>query len=149
MGADAVVVKRLDNFFTRLNDGPSSPYAFMGNEPCLEVPWEYDFADVPSHTQDVVRRIQLELFKNAPGGLSGNDDAGALSSWYVLSAIGLYPEIPGVGGFVMGSPLFTSVTVHLAGGHDLQIHASAASDRHPYVQGLQLNGSITTSLWLP
>jgi len=149
MGGNGTVAGRLDTFFTRLNDGPSSPYAFMGNEPSFEVPWEYDFAGAPSHTQNVVRQIQTQLFKNSPGGLPGNDDGGAISSWYVFSAIGLYPEITGVGGFVIGSPLFTSVTIHLARGHTLQINAPAASDADPYVQGLNLNGHATTSLWLP
>ncbi|HEX6481873.1 MAG TPA: GH92 family glycosyl hydrolase [Ktedonobacteraceae bacterium] len=149
LGGNSVVVSRLDTFFTRLNDGPSSQYAFMGNEPSEEIPWEYDFAGAPSHTQEVVRRIETQLFTNIPGGLPGNDDAGSLSSWYVFAAIGLYPEIPGVGGFVIGSPLFTSVTVHLAGGHTLQINAPAASDKNPYVQSLNLNGQSTTGLWLP
>jgi predicted alpha-1,2-mannosidase len=149
MGGNAAAVSRLDTFFMKLNDGPNSRYAFMGNEPSFEVPWEYDFAGAPSRTQDVVRRIQMQLFKNAPNGLPGNDDGGAMSSWYVFSAIGLYPEITGVGGFVIGSPLFTSVTVQLAGGHTLQISAPAASDAHPFVQNLYLNGVATAHLWLP
>lgn len=149
MGGNGVVVSRLDNLFTRLNDGPNSAFAFMGNEPSFEIPWEYDFAGAPSHTQEVVRRIQLALFKHRPGGLPGNDDGGAMSSWYVFSAIGLYPEITGVGGFVIGSPLFPSITLHLSGGHTLQINAPFASDASPYVQSLQLNGNATTSLWLP
>ncbi len=130
LGGNSVVVGRLDTFFTRLNDGSTSQYAFMGNEPSEEIPWEYDFAGAPSHTQEVVRRIETQLFTNTPGGLPGNDDAGSLSSWYVFAAIGLYPEIPGVGGFVTGSPLFTTVTIHLAGGHTLQINAPAASDEN-------------------
>jgi predicted alpha-1,2-mannosidase len=149
MGGNTKVVSRLDTLFTKLNDGPTSPYAFMGNEPSFEVPWEYDFAQAPSHTQNVIRQIQTQLFMNATGGLPGNDDGGAMSSWYVFSAIGLYPEITGVGGFVIGSPLFTSVKVHLAGGHTLQINAPGASDTSPYVQALSLNGNATTSLWLP
>ncbi len=96
-----------------------------------------------------MRRIQLQLFTNTPGGLPGNDDAGALSSWYIFSAIGLYPEVPGIGGFVIGSPLFPAVTIQLAGGHTLHINASTASATHPYVQSLQLNGTPTTQLWLP
>jgi predicted alpha-1,2-mannosidase len=149
MGGNEAVVSRLDTFFMKLNAGPNSRYAFMGNEPSFEVPWEYDFAGAPSRTQDVVRRIQLQLFRNAPNGLPGNDDGGAMSSWYVFSAIGLYPEITGVGGFVIGSPMFSSVTVKLAGNHTLQINAPAASDAHPYVQNLYLNGEATSSLWLP
>jgi predicted alpha-1,2-mannosidase len=148
MGGPSAVVKRLDTFFTTLNAGPDRPYAFMGNEPSFEVPWEYDFAGAPSHTQNVVRHIQTRLFKNSPGGLPGNDDGGAMSSWYVFAAIGLYPEITGVGGFVIGSPLFTAVTVRLAGGHTLQIHAPSASDRNAFVQSLTMNGNATTSLWI-
>lgn len=149
MGGNGAVVSRLDTFFTRLNDGPHSAFAFMGNEPSFEIPWEYDFAGAPSHTQEVVRRIQLSLFKDTPSGLAGNDDGGAMSSWYIFSAIGLYPEITGVGGFVIGSPLFTSVTLHLTGNHTLQIYAPSASDENSYVQSLQLNGYATSSLWLP
>ncbi|HZR42349.1 MAG TPA: GH92 family glycosyl hydrolase, partial [Ktedonobacteraceae bacterium] len=149
MGGNATVVSRLDSFFGELNAGADSFDAFMGNEPCFEVPWEYDFAGAPSHTQVVVRRIQTQLFNASPGGLPGNDDGGAMSSWYVFSAIGLYPEITGVGGFVIGSPLFTEVSIRLPGDHTLQINAPAASDTQPYVQSLQLNGKPTTSLWLP
>jgi predicted alpha-1,2-mannosidase len=149
MGGNTRVVSRLDTFFTRLNEGPDSPYAFMGNEPCFAVPWAYDFAGAPWRTQQVIRQIQTHLYHPTPGGLPGNDDGGALSSWYVFSALGLYPEIPGVGGFVVGSPLFSSVTVRLAGGQTLQINAPGAADATPYVQSLHLDGQATTNLWMP
>ena len=148
MGGNAGVVTRLNNFFTNLNAGPNSQYAFMGNEPCFEVPWEYDFAGAPAQTQHIVRAIQMKLFSATPGGLPGNDDGGSLSAWYVFSALGLYPEIPGVGGFVVGSPLFSSIIVHVAGGHTLSITAPAASDATPYIQQLLVNGQATTKLWL-
>jgi predicted alpha-1,2-mannosidase len=148
MGGNAAVIARLDAHFTQLNAGPNSPYALMGNEPEFEVPWEYDFAGAPYKTQQVVRRIETELFHNMPSGLVGNDDGGALSSWYVWAALGLYPEIPGVPGFVVGSPLFTSATVQLGSGHVLQITAPAAADNVPYVQGLKLNGQPYGSSWL-
>ena len=96
----------------------------------------------------MTRQIELQLFPNNPGGLPGNDDAGALSSWLVFADIGLYPEIPGVGGFVLGSPLFSSITLNLPG-HTVQINAPAAADASPYVQSLTLNGVPSTSLWLP
>ena len=149
MGGNARAVTRLNSFFTDLNAGPNSQYAFLGNEPCFEVPWEYDFAGAPAQTQRVVRAIQTELFHATPGGLPGNDDGGSLSAWYVFSALGLYPEIPGVGGFVVGSPLFTAITVHLAEGHTLSIAAPAASDTTPYVQQLLVNDQPSTKLWLP
>jgi putative alpha-1,2-mannosidase len=96
-----------------------------------------------------VRNIQTQLFTNTPGGLPGNDDAGALSSWYVFSALGLYPIVPGVGGFVLGSPLFPSATINLENGQQINIRGINASVQNPYVQGLTLNGVSTTSLWLP
>ena len=149
MGGSSAVVSRLGTFFSALNAGPASPYAWMGNEPSVEVPWEYDFAQAPSHTQEVVRSIETKLWSNTPGGMPGNDDGGEMSSWYVFATIGLYPEITATGGFVIGSPLFTSVTLDLVGGHTLQIDAPQASDAQPYVQGLTLNGTPTASLWLP
>jgi predicted alpha-1,2-mannosidase len=149
MGGNDAVVSRLDTFFTRLNDLPGSIYAFMGNEPCEETPWTYDFAGAPWKTQSVVRRIQRELFTTLTNGLPGNDDAGSLSSWYVFSAMGLYPDIPGVGGFVVGSPLFRSMTLNLPGGQVVQIDAPNAADTNPYVQSMQINGVDNTSLWLP
>ena len=149
MGGDSTVVARLDTFFSSLNDGPASPYAWMGNEPSVEVPWEYDFVQAPSHTQDVVRLIETKLWSNSPGGMPGNDDGGEMSSWYVFAAIGLYPEITAVGGFVVGSPLFTSITLSLSGGRTLQVNAPEASDTQLYVQSLELNGTPTSSLWLP
>jgi len=149
MGGSPAAVARLDNFFSQLNAGPTSPYAWMGNEPSIEVPWEYDFAQAPSHTQNVVREIETQLWTDSPQGMPGNDDSGEMSSWYIFAAIGIYPEITGVPGFVIGSPLFTSVTLHLQGGQPIQISAPAASDSRPYVQGLEVDGSPTSSLWLP
>gem|GEM_PF-6003282 len=147
LGGAAKMTARLDSFFTELNSDPTTMYAFMGNEPSFEVPWEYDFTRTPSDTQEVVRRIQLGLFADTPGGLPGNDDGGALSSWYIFSTLGLYPEIAGVGGFVVGSPLFSSAIVSLANGKTLTINAPAAAPGAPYVQALALNGRATSSLW--
>ncbi|MDB5077478.1 MAG: alpha,2-mannosidase [Chloroflexi bacterium] len=149
MGGNAKVIQRLDNHFSELNAGPNSPYAFMGNEPGFGVPWVYDFAGAPYRTQDVVRRIELQLFHATPGGLVGNDDGGALSSWYVFAAMGLYPEIPGVAGFAVGSPLFSNVTVRLAHGQLLRITGDGAADNAPYIQRLRLNGRPYNSPWIP
>ncbi len=149
MGGNAKAVECLDEFFTNLNSGPTGKTAYMGNEPCEEVPWVYDFAGAPERTQEVVRRIQTELFTGLPGGLPGNDDAGALSSWYVFSALGLYPEIPGVAGLVIGSPLFPKATIRLENGAAIQIIGDGASRANPYVQSLNLNGRNYKSTWLP
>ena len=116
LGGDQKATERLDRFFTRLNGGLNTEFAYMGNETCEEIPWIYDFVSAPSRAQAVIRRVQQELFSDQPDGLPGNDDAGAMSSWYVFSALGLYPEIPGVAGFVIGSPVFPKATIHLANG---------------------------------
>src|SRR5262249_33100614 len=116
MGGTDVAIARLDQFFSELNAGPDRPFAWIGNEPSLAAPWAYDSAGAPRRTQAVVRRIQRTLFTAEPGGLPGNDDGGTTSAWYVFSALGLYPVVPGVGGFAVGSPLFSDAVVHLAGG---------------------------------
>jgi putative alpha-1,2-mannosidase len=97
MGGNAAAIARLDEHFTKLDAGPSSPYAFMGNEPEHGTPWAYNFAGAPHKTQAVVRRILTELFRNSPDGLTGNDDLGATSAWYVWGALGAVPGDPGPG----------------------------------------------------
>jgi predicted alpha-1,2-mannosidase len=149
IGGDAATAARLDDHFQALNAGPSSANFYMGNEPGEEAPWTYDFIGEPFQTQSVARRIQTQLFTATPGGLPGNDDAGSISSWYVFSVLGLYPDIPGVGGFVIGSPLFQHIKVTLETGQTLIIRAPNAADSNPYVQSLSVDGNATTSTWLP
>ena len=140
-GSDAAIA-RLDAFFTEVNAGPNRPYMWIGNEPSLFAPWAYDFLGAPAQTQTVVRRIQRQAFADTPGGLPGNDDGGTLSAWYVFAALGLYPAVPGVGGFATGSPLFTQIDVNLAGGKVLHISTDAV-DRpvSPYFDGVAVDGS--------
>lgn len=149
LGGQQQVVDRLDNFFSQLNAGPDAPNAWLGNEPSFEAPWEYDFAGAPWRTQAVVRQAVVSLFNPTPDGLPGNDDLGALSSWYVWAALGLYPEIPGTDTLVMGSTLFSHVTLHLTNRHDVEIDAMGAADTAPYVQSLNLNGQSYIKPWLP
>ncbi len=149
MGGNEKAVARLDKFFTNLNSGFGGATAYMGNEPCEETPWVYDFAGAPAHTQKVVRRIQSELFVAEPRGIPGNDDAGALSSWNVFSQLGLYPEIPGIAGFVIGSPVFAKTAIYLENGATIQINGHNAGPDNCYVQSLKLNGQDYPRLWLP
>jgi predicted alpha-1,2-mannosidase len=121
----------------------------MGNEPSFDIPWEYDYAGVPFQTQAVVRQIQDQLYTNAPGGLAGNDDLGAMSSWYVWSAIGGYPETPGIATVAVGSPMFRSITIHLGDGKVITETAPRASDAAAFVHGLRLNGAPYSRAYLP
>ncbi|MFL6211279.1 MAG: GH92 family glycosyl hydrolase [Pyrinomonadaceae bacterium] len=149
IGGDEAVVKRLDSFFTELNAGPNRPYFFIGNEPVFAVPWAYDFAGQPWKTQAITRRALTELFTDTPGGIPGNDDLGATSSWIVFASVGLYPAIPGVGGFTINSPLFPRIIVRTSAGRRLEIIGAGASAATPYVQELRLNGRRYDSTWLP
>ncbi len=148
LGGDAVTVARLDDLFSELNAGVDSPHFYMGNEPQFGTPWLYTFFGAAPKTQAVVRRIARELFTATPSGLPGNDDLGATSSWLVWAMLGLYPAIPGVGGFVVGSPLFPRATITLASGAQIVIHADGASPDAPYVQSLSVDGAPTTRAWL-
>jgi len=149
MGGKAKATARLDHFFTKLNTGMRSDMAYMGNELCVGIPWAYNFAGAPARTQKVIRRIQEELFTAKPSGLPGNDDAGSLSSWYVFSALGIYPAIPGVAGLVLGSPAFPTATIHLENGHKIQIIGENAAPENCYVQSVKLNGEAWESPWVP
>ncbi|MEV6944358.1 lectin [Streptomyces sp. NPDC051172] len=121
----------------------------MGNEPSIGLPWEYDWVGKPYKTQSTVRAVQDQLWTNSAGGLPGNDDLGEMSAWYVWSALGLYPEIPGTADLALGSPVFTSAVVTTGNGHTLTVNAPAAADGSPYVQSLTLNGGTWNKAYVP
>jgi len=139
MGGNGVVVSRLDAFFARLNTSRKQPYDWAGNEPALGIPWEYDAAGAPWRTQDVVRRIG-SLYSASPNGEPGNDDLGALASWYVWAAVGLYPETPGRANLFLSTPFFSTVTITLANGRRIVITAPGASTTNRYVQSVRVTG---------
>ncbi len=148
-GGNANVVKRLDTFFTQLNGGPNSPYAFLGNEPTIQTPWEYDYAGAPYRAQQVVRAVQNTLWYPGPEGMAGNDDLGTMSAWYVWSALGMFPETPGTANLALSSPLFPSMTVHRESGQTITVNAPGASADVFYIQSLKVNGKTSTKPWLP
>ena len=152
MGGRDKAVARLDKFFYDEKGLPAVTkagplHAELDNEPSIETPWLYDFAGQPWKTQQLVRQVLNTIWKNAPDGIPGNDDLGEMSSWDVFASLGLYPEIPGRAELVIGSPLFSKITVHRAGG-DVRILAKGAGTDSPYVQGLRVNRQATTKTWL-
>ncbi len=147
MGGLKIAAARLDTFFTKLNAGTRSRYAYLGNEPCLETPWEYDFFGEPYKTQEIVREAMTQLFSWKPLGYPGNDDLGEMSSWYVFGALGMYPELPGSDILVFGSPMFTKAVVHLKSGNVVIEGDGSASDA-PYVQSLEVNGKKWDRTWI-
>jgi predicted alpha-1,2-mannosidase len=147
LGGRDVATKRLDEFFTQLDGGHNSPYAWLGNEPCLETPWIYDFWGQPYKTQMIVRRAMNELYSDSPGAYPGNDDLGEMSSWYIFGALGMYPEQPGSDILVLGSPLFPKALLHSPSA-EVTITANGAATNAPYVQSLRINGRKCNKPWI-
>jgi predicted alpha-1,2-mannosidase len=169
MGGPAKAAARLDRFLHQLNGGPGgthTDHALLGNEPTLQTPWLYDWMRRPYRTQAAVRRALLTLYDNSPDGYPGNDDLGTLSSWYVFGALGLYPEVPGVGLLAIGSPLFERAEIRLPHRRRALILASAREVRKvgsgkkrrrvvrslgpaaaPYIHSLRLDGHAYARPW--
>ena len=141
MGGDTQAVKKLNGFFTVLNASRDRPFDWAGNEPSLWTPWEYDYFGAPSQTQGVVRKIADDLYSDTPVNEPGNDDLGAISSWYVWAAIGMYPVTPGSADLALASPLFPDISLTLPDSKQLIIRAPAASASTPYVHSLTVDGA--------
>jgi predicted alpha-1,2-mannosidase len=148
-GGNSAITSRLNTFFTQLNAGGNSSYVWMGNEPSVESPWEYDYAGAPYQTQKVVRQVETTLYSTGPNGMDGNDDLGEMASWYVWAAMGMFPETPGTANLALSSPLFPNITVTRPGGQTITISAPNASDSTYYVQSLTVNGATSNNPWLP
>ncbi|MCC4622529.1 GH92 family glycosyl hydrolase [Xanthomonas cassavae CFBP 4642] len=158
--------KRLDTFFAYDDllkdplDGARThwvvgPYSYYNqyrynpnNEPDLHAPWMYTLIGQPWKTATVVRAAQ-QLFTNAPNGVTGNDDLGTMSAWYLFSALGLYPAVPGSGQFLLHTPRFKRATLDLGNGKRLRIDAPGADGRAlQYVEGVRLNGKPQPQVFL-
>jgi len=148
LGGNRRAVQRLDSFFTRLDAGLAAPYAFLGNEPSLGTPWEYDYAGAPWKTQQVIHTILTTLYGSGPQGLPGNDDLGELSSWFVFAALGIYPAVPGTATLVLATPLFPTSVLYRPGGQRLQINAPGVADGAVSIQRLLVNGRVSTHPWV-
>lgn len=149
IGGKAAAEKRLDEFFTRLDAGYNDAWFASGNEPSFHIPWIYNWVGTPYKAQEIINRVLNEQYSSKIDGLPGNDDLGTMGAWYVFACIGLYPEIPGVGGFTVNTPIFSSVKVHLKKG-DMVI--KGGSEKNIYIKSMKLmvnrmtvHGSIGTN----
>jgi predicted alpha-1,2-mannosidase len=149
LGGPARADQRLGSLLARLNAGLEAPNAFLGNEPSLLAPWIHNWTGRPAKTQATVRRALDTLFPGGPAGLPGNDDLGALSSWSVWAALGLYPAIPGVGGVTVAGPVFPRAELALSRHHRLVVVARRAAPGRPYVRALRLGRSRLERPWIP
>jgi putative alpha-1,2-mannosidase len=119
----------------------------QGNEPAFHIPYLYDFAGAPWLTQRRVREIMKLWYNAGPFGLSGDDDGGAMSSWYVFTAMGFYPVCPGQPIYEIGSPIFDKVILNMGGGKTFVIEAKGVSERNKYIQSATLNGQPLNKPW--
>lgn len=145
MGGNEKAVPKLDWFFEKVS-GWALPHYTDANEPDFCVPYAYVWTGNAWKTQAVVDRIRRETFSTKPDGLPGNDDLGATSGVFVWNALGMYPVIPGVGGMVLGTPLFPREMLRFGNGKTLEI---VAHGEGIYVHAVKLNGAIRNSAWLP
>lgn len=152
-GGPEAFVRRLDESFTR---GPRlDKWKFMGrmpdatglqglipagNEPAFHIPWLYNYAGAAWKTQHRVRQIADIWFDDRPTGLSGDDDGGALTAWYVFAAMGFYPVDPASGEYALSTPIFERVEIALPGGRSFVIEAPGASKVNKYIRAARLDG---------
>ena len=148
LGGDAAATRKLTQFLSQLNVGPTAPYDWAGNEPDLGVPFVADYTGAPALTEATTTKILNTYFTDAPDGEPGNDDLGAMSSWAVWSMLGLYPETPGSTVLVTTSPTFTSATIHLANGKVLAVHARRQHPGAGFISAMTVDGQAWNRPWL-
>lgn len=111
-----------------------------GNEPSHHVAYLYNWTDTPWKSQDKIRNIIDTKYKTGADGLSGNDDFGQMSAWYIFSSLGFYPVAPGSTEYALGSPSISKATIHLDNGNDFKVTAENQSESNIYVEKVELNG---------
>lgn len=154
MGGNDRANQRLDAFF-KAPDGSwaitkaGGLHAELSNEPSIGSPWTYLYSGQPHKTQEIVRQVLNTLWKDAPNGIPGNDDLGAMSSWYVWASMGLYPGIPGRAELFVAAPLFPHIVIHRANGPTITIDAPGASSAMAYASSLRVDGRDSSRAWLP
>lgn len=119
-----------------------------GNQPSHHVAYLYNYAGQSWKTQFRVRQIMEQLYRPGPGGLCGNEDMGSLSSWYVLSAMGIYPVTPGNPIYIIGSPLFEKLTLKTEKNNSFTVYAKNNSPENVYIQKASLNGQPFNRIWI-
>jgi predicted alpha-1,2-mannosidase len=149
MGGKQKLAAKLDSLFNTTSKlrgfsehditGLIGQYAH-GNEPSHHIIYEYNYVGEPWKAQALVRRVMNELYRAEPDGLSGNEDCGQMSAWYVLSAIGIYPVCPGADHYAIGSPIVDKAVIHFENGKSLSVIVHNNSKQNVYIASAKLNG---------
>jgi len=157
MGGREPFVNKLDQLFAESIEttgrnqaditGLIGQYAH-GNEPSHHMAYLYAFAGLPHRTQEIVSQIMKQLYTANPGGLSGNEDAGQMSAWYVLSALGFYSVTPGLDYYVFSTPAFKKAEINLPGGNRFRIIAKNLTAENIYIHSATLNGENYTKSFI-
>lgn len=165
LGGDAAFVAKLDSVFTMPNTFKVGTYGrpihemtemamanmgqyAHGNQPIQHMIYLYNYAGQPWKSQYHARQVMTRLYDATENGYPGDEDQGQTSSWYVLSALGMYSVCPGTDQYVLGSPLFQKVTITLENGKQFVIHVKGNSSTHVYIQSASLNGQPYTKNYL-
>ncbi len=155
IGGDEKFIAWMDTLFTEQSKhdenaidatGLIGQYAH-GNEPSHHMAYLYNYAGTPWKTQAIVRKILDTMYDDKPDGLSGNEDCGQMSAWYILSAMGFYQVCPGTPEYIIGTPIFDRVTINLENGKKFIVQANHVSDKNIYIQSATLNGLPLTKSW--
>jgi predicted alpha-1,2-mannosidase len=156
-GSEKKFTKKLDSLFVVHGDlgkdaspdisGLIGEYAH-GNEPSHHIIYMYNYVGQPWKAAPLLRRVYREMYQNAPDGLSGNEDVGQMSAWYVISTCGLYQVEPAGGKFIIGSPLFEKAALNVGNGKTFTVLAKDNSDKNVYVQRVMLNGKPYTKSYI-
>jgi predicted alpha-1,2-mannosidase len=141
MGGDRALESALDSLFI------NNEY-WHGNEPGHQIPFMYNYTASPWKTQRQVRLILTEEYSDGPGGLSGNDDAGQMSAWYVFAAIGFYPVNPVSGEYLLCSPLFDRITISLPENKKIEIVCTKKTSDAVYISQVKWNGKLYNKNYL-
>ncbi|MCF8363262.1 MAG: GH92 family glycosyl hydrolase [Prolixibacteraceae bacterium] len=148
-GADSTN-KKLDQFFSTIYTkgwNIAEPHYWLGNEPCFATPFVYNYTGESYESQRIIKEITA-LFTTGAEGLSGDDDAGAMSAYYMFGTMGLYPYIPGTGGFLITGPVFEKIKIKLGDGNSIELNAPEAGHNLPYIGSLAVNGQPWNSAWI-
>ena len=149
MGGEEAFVGKLDSLFTVSSELEGETFSAdisgliwqyaLGNEPSHHIIHLYIYVNRPWRTQELVDSVLYSQYRNAPDGLSGNEDCGQMSAWYILNAMGFYQVCPGEPVYSIGRPLFEEVTIHHPGQKDFVIRTKNNSKENKYVQSILLN----------
>ncbi len=137
-----------EGFNSNLDHFHASGQYWHGNEPGHQIPFMYNFSGQPWKTQELVSKVMKTEYGVGPGGLSGNDDAGQMSAWYVFAAIGFYPVCPSIPEYVISGPHFDKIIIQLENGNELEIVADGASSGKNYIQSASINGETIDKNYL-